>query len=172
MVLIPNPWRRPFGLRCGASGRPASIIVRLTIYKTRTRLSGQIGVFASLRGFYASRMPFAVFSVSRKPGGTGTVLNTILWLPEASFRFFKLRMAMVPPDRSIRAGLISKSFEGRHPVKCSVSQIVRPRAGCVLATAKNAARSSAFRQKRLPELSQRLTSLKFNSIHGTCEMAG
>ena len=31
VALIPNPWRRPFGLRCGASGIPASIMISLTI---------------------------------------------------------------------------------------------------------------------------------------------
>jgi len=51
VALIPKPWRKPFGLRCGASGIPASIMIPLTICQTRTRLSGQIGVAACLRDF-------------------------------------------------------------------------------------------------------------------------
>jgi len=65
--------------------------------------------------------------------------------PLASLRFFKERMAIVPPDKSTRAGVISTSSEGLHPVKCNVSHKVRSRAGCLRATARKAARSSAFR---------------------------
>lgn len=46
-----------------------------------------------------------------------------------SLRFFRLRMAIVPSERSTRAGAISKSSDARQPVKCNVSQSVRSRAG-------------------------------------------
>ena len=54
-------------------------------------------------------------------------------------------MVIVPPDRSTLAGVISSNSDGRQPVKSSVSQRVRSRAGLRRATARKAARSSALR---------------------------
>jgi len=117
VACTPKPCLSPLGERCGASGRPASIMTFLTICQTRTRPSSQITCAAFFRERCASRMPCAVLSVSRNSAGTGTLRKKTLVLPEASLRFFRLRIAMLPPERSTRAGVISRSPEGRQPVQ-------------------------------------------------------